>query len=154
MTSAASTAGAAVDAPAPLRYRLLAMLYDALLLLAIWTTTIVALVTIIGDAVLGAWVRSLLFVECYLFFAFFWCRRRQTLGMLAWRLRLRSLAETDTFTPSQALKRFAGGLLSFAALGLGFFWMCFDRERRSWPDRLSGSIVVREPKRRRGARRR
>lgn len=150
MTSSASAdPSVAQPAAAPLRYRLLAMLYDGLLMLAIWTTTIVALVTIVGDAVLGAWVRSVLFIECYLFFAFFWCRRLQTLGMLAWRLRLRSLADADTFTPAQALKRFVGGLLSFATLGLGFFWMCFDRDRRSWPDRLSGSVVVREPKRRR-----
>ena len=137
------------QACAALRYRLLAMLYDGLLVLAIWTTTIVALVTVTGEAVLGAWVQSVLFVECYGFFAFFWCRRRQTLGMLAWRLRLRSFADADTFTPAQALRRFAAGLLSFAALGLGFCWMWFDRGGRSWPDRLSGSIIVREPKRRR-----
>ena len=134
-----------VSRPAPLRYRFAAMLYDALVVLAIWITTIVALVTLIGDAVVGAWVQSLLFVELYAFFAFFWCRRGQTVGMLAWRLRLQS---ADGFRPGQALRRFVGGLLSFAALGLGFFWMWFDKDRLTWPDRFSRSIVVREPKRR------
>ena len=131
--------------PAPLRYRFAAMLYDALVMLAIWITTIVTLVTLIGDAVVGAWVQSLLFVELYAFFAFFWCRRGQTLGMLAWRLRLRS---AKRFTPGQALRRFVAGLASFAALGLGFFWMWFDKDRLTWPDRFSRSIVVREPKQR------
>ena len=129
---------------AALRHRLFAMLYDALVLLAIWITTVVALVTLIGDAVVGAWVQSLLFVETYAFLAFFWCRRGQTLGMLAWRLRLRC---DGPFTAGQALRRFVAGLASFATLGLGFFWMWFDRDRKSWPDRFSNSVIVREPKR-------
>jgi len=127
---------------APLRYRLAAILYDALIVIAIWVFTIVALVTVVGDAVLGAWVQSLLFVELYAFFAVFWCWRGQTLGMLAWRLRIRT---EGRFTPTQALGRFIGGLLSFATLGLGFFWMWFDRDRMTWSDRLSNSIVVRVP---------
>ena len=135
-------------APAPLRYRFAAMLYDALVMLAIWIVTIVALVTLIGDAVTGAWVQSLLFMELYGFFAFFWCRRGQTLGMLAWRLRLHS---SGGFTPSQALRRFVAGLVSWATLGLGFFWMWFDKGRLTWPDRFSRSIVVRDPKRGQGS---
>lgn len=125
---------------APLRYRLAAILYDTLIILAIWVFTIVALVTLIGDAVLGAWVQTLLFIEMYAFFAFFWCLRGQTLGMLAWHLRIRS---DGPFTPTQALGRFVGGMASFATLGLGFVWMWFDRDRMTWSDRLSGSIIVR-----------
>ena len=130
---------------APLRLRFAAMAYDALLLLAIWVVTIVALVTVTGDAVLGAWVQSLLFLEAYALFAFCWCRRGQTLGMAAWRLRL---ASDGRFTPGQALLRFVAGLASFATLGLGFFWMWLDAEGRTWPDRFSRSAMVREPKRR------
>ena len=125
---------------APRRYRLLAILYDTLIILAIWVFTIVALVTLIGDAVLGAWVQTLLFLEMYAFLAFFWCQRGQTVGMLAWHLRIRS---DGPFTPTQALGRFIGGMASFATLGLGFIWMWFDRDRMTWSDRLSGSIVVR-----------
>lgn len=125
---------------APLRYRLLAILYDALIILAIWVFTIVALVTLIGDAVLGAWVQTLLFLEMYAFLGFFWCQRGQTIGMLAWHLRIRS---DGPFTPTQALGRFIGGMASFATLGLGFIWMWFDRDRMTWSDRLSGSIIVR-----------
>lgn len=130
-------------AVAALRFRVAAMLYDALVLLAVWITTVVTLVTLIGDAVVGAWVQSVLFVETYALLAFCWCRRGQTIGMVAWRLRLRC---DGPFTASQALRRFVAGLASFATLGLGFIWMCFDGERKSWPDRFSNSIVVREPK--------
>ena len=125
---------------APLRLRFAAILYDALVILAIWVFTIVALVTVIGDAVVGAWVQSLLFIEMYAFLALFWCLRGQTPGMLACRLRIHSAGRC---TPTQALGRFLGGLASFATLGLGFFWMWFDRDRMTWSDRLSSSVVVR-----------
>lgn len=128
---------------APLRYRLAAILYDTLIILAIWVFTIVALVTLIGDAVIGAWVQTLLFLEMYAFLVSFWCLRGQTLGMLAWHLRIRS---NGRFTPTQALGRFVGGMASFATLGFGFFWMWFDRDRMTWSDRLSRSIVVRTPR--------
>ena len=132
----------ATETVAPLRYRLAAILYDTLIILAIWVFTIVALVTLIGDAVLGAWVQTLLFIEMYAFFALFWCLRGQTLGMLAWHLRIRS---DGPFTPTQALGRFLGGMASFATLGLGFIWMWFDRDGMTWSDRLSHSIIVRMP---------
>ena len=130
---------------AALRYRLAAMLYDALAILGIWIATIVALVTLIGDAVVGAWVQSVLFVELYAYFAFFWCRRGRTPGMHAWRLKL---SADGPFQPTQALKRFLAGLLSFATLGAGFIWMWFDRDGLTWGDRFSGSAVMRSPRRR------
>ncbi len=130
-------------ASAPLRYRFAAFVYDMLIVLGIWVTTIIALVTLAGDAVVGAWVQSLLFIELYAFHAFFWCRRGQTVGMLAWRLRLRS---EGRFTPRQALLRFIAALASFATLGLGFAWMWFAADGRTWGDRLSDSVVMRQPK--------
>ena len=129
---------------APLRFRAAAMLYDALAILGIWMATIVLLVTMTGDAVVGAWVRSLLFVEMYVYFAFFWCSRGRTPGMLAWRLRIEAAGR---FQPKQALLRFVAGLASFLTLGLGFAWMWFDRDRRTLGDRLSKSAIVRLPRR-------
>ena len=136
----ADSEGGAGQVIAPLRFRLAAILYDSLVILAIWVFTIVTLVTLIGDAVRGAWVQTLLFIEMYAFLAFFWCLRGQTLGMLAWRLRIRT---DGRFTPTQALARFVGGMASFATAGLGFFWMWIDRDGMTWSDRMSGSVVVR-----------
>ena len=64
------------------------MLYDTLVVFGVWVFTVVLLVTIRGDAVVGAWVQSLLFIELFAFFAYFWLKRGQTVGMLAWRLRI------------------------------------------------------------------
>lgn len=131
------------ERPAPLRYRFFAMVYDALVVLGIWILTVAIIVTVTGEAVTGAWVQSLLFIETFAFFAYFWIHRGQTIGMLAWRLKI---ACEDSFTLRRALLRFVGALLGFATLGLGYFWVWFDRDRRSWSDILSKSSVMRYPK--------
>lgn len=129
------------DTIARLHLRLLAMLYDALVLLGMWVLTIVLLVGATGAAVAGVCVQLLLLLEAYAFFLFFWTRRGQTLGMLAWRLRV-----TDGNAPiglRQAHLRMVGGILSLACLGLGHLWMLFDRQGRTWPDMLSASSIER-----------
>ena len=123
--------------------RLLAMIYDALVVLGIWIFTIVLLVTITGDAVVGAWVQSLLFVELFAFFAYFWMKRGQTVGMLAWRLRLVS---SDPISLRTVLLRFVGALLGAVCFFIGYIWVLFDTEGRSWSDMLSNTQIVREPK--------
>jgi len=121
------------------------MLYDALLVLALWLFTLFPLVAITNDAVHGPLVGSLLFLELYGFFAYFWVFRGQTLGMLAWRLEVASdLGPSLTLT--QATLRFIGALASFATLGLGYLWMYLDPKRRTWSDRLSSSRILLVPK--------
>ena len=128
---------------ASLFIRLLAMIYDALVVLGIWIFTIVLLVTITGDAVVGAWVQSLLFVELFAFFAYFWMKRGQTVGMLAWRLRLVS---SEPISLRTVLLRFVGALLGAVCFFIGYIWVLFDTEGRSWSDMLSNTQIVREPK--------
>jgi len=60
-------------APAGLLRRLAAMVYDGLLVLAIWMVTLLAMVLANGgEAVFGALVQSVLFLETFVFFAWFW----------------------------------------------------------------------------------
>ena len=58
------------------------MLYDVLLVLAIWLFTLFPFVAAANDAVAGAAMQSLLFVEMFSFFAYFWVARGQTLVVL------------------------------------------------------------------------
>ena len=127
--------------PAPLRFRLASMLYDGVALTGIWVLTIVALVTATGEEVTGPWLQGLLALEAYAFFAFFWIRRGQTLGMVAWRLRFDPADGAIGFP--QVHLRLLGGILSLACLLLGHVWLLVDRRRRAWPDLLSGRRVVR-----------
>jgi uncharacterized RDD family membrane protein YckC len=79
------------------------------------------------------------------FFVFFWCKSGQTLGMQAWRLRIDNL-EGGRITLGQALVRLLTAALSALCLGLGYLWILFDRENRSWQDICSRSQVVLLPK--------
>ena len=121
------------------------MVYDAMIVLAIWLLTLFVLVALHNGAVVGPFVQSVLFIELFAFFAYFWVSRGQTVGMLAWDLRI----ETDAgpvLRPAQALLRFVGALLSFATLGVGYLWMYVDPDRRTWPDMLSKSRVIHVPR--------
>jgi uncharacterized RDD family membrane protein YckC len=136
------------------------MIYDGMLAVALWLVTLFPMVALANDAVYGALVQSLLFLELYAFFVFFWLYRGQTLGMLAWKLEI----HTDDGAPlslSRATLRFFASVLPlvFAALayqlygsapavfclavgGLGYLWILIDPRRRSWSDLLSGTRIV------------
>lgn len=131
--------------PAGLPRRLGAMLYDGLLIIGIWMFTLFPLVAISGVAVSGPGVQSLLFVEVFGFFCYFWMRRGQTVGMLAWGLKVHSL-NGDALSLRQALLRFIGALLGLATFGTGYLWMLIDPGGRTWSDLLSRTEVTYVPR--------
>lgn len=137
-----------LDTPAGLLRRLGALVYDTLLVFAMWLVTLFPLVAVNNDSVVGAGVQSILFVELFAFFAYFWVARGQTLGMLAWGLQLISVDPRNPrseVTLIQALLRFVGAIACLLSLGVGYFWMLFDPERRTWPDILSRTQVLHAP---------
>lgn len=127
---------------AGLARRLAAMVYDALLVAAVWLVTIFALTAANHfQAVSGAWFQTILFLQAFGFFAFFWLRDGQTLGMRAWRLRLIANNGRD-LTLNQVTIRWMTALISLVALGLGYWWCLVDERRRTWPDLASDSSIV------------
>ena len=143
--------------PAGLGRRLGAMLYDGFLVTAIWiAVTVVHMVFYryvldqqpeeIGTTAADVWsLRLLLLFFVTLFFVFSWRRGGMTLGMQAWRLRVQTL-EGCPLTLKQSLIRCAVAWLSLLALGLGYLWVLFDKQRRSWPDIASNTQTVVLPK--------
>jgi uncharacterized RDD family membrane protein YckC len=131
----------------PLR-RLLAMFYDSLLLLSalLVATTLVMLFTRGTLSYHNPFYKTLLFAICYLFHSWFWLHGGQTLGMKTWRLRVQR-RDGGPLSIWQALARFMVAIPSLALGGLGFFWMLIDRERMTWYDRFSQTVVVVLPKR-------
>ncbi len=132
--------------PAGLLRRLGAMVYDTILVIALMAFTLIPIVAISNGYVYGAPVQTLLFLELYGFFAYFWFTRRQTLGMLAWRLTIQT-HNHKPITLNQVTLRWVGALASFLCLGLGYIWLLFDKQSRSWSDLLSSTRVVYQPKR-------
>jgi uncharacterized RDD family membrane protein YckC len=122
-----------------------AVFYDALLLLAVvFLATVIVLPLNAGEAFSAGqqyFYRAYLLAISFVFYAWFWTHGGQTLGMRAWKIKLcdQQGANVDWV---QALGRFVAAVLSWAILGLGFFWCLFDKERLCWHDRLSGTRLV------------
>lgn len=132
--------------------RLAAMLYDALL--------VVALVAVVNAIALGVVVRvtageqqmlnahlvqSLTALSIVGFFSVFWLNGGQTLGMQAWRIKLVDF-HGEPPTAGKALLRCLGALLSAGCLGLGYLWCLIDHHGRYWHDYLSHTELILLPK--------
>ncbi|HDY6523142.1 TPA: RDD family protein [Pseudomonas aeruginosa] len=148
-------------APAGLVRRLAAMFYDFLLCVAlmmvvtlVYQQGILRLIygsdhlreladrgALIGDPLLS----TLLVFALFGFFAKFWTHNGQTLGMQVWGLRVQN-RDGNAISLLQALLRFMIAIASWLCLGLGFLWMLWDKDKRTWHDRYSESQVVRLPK--------
>ncbi len=131
--------------------RLLAALYDWLLLIGLMMVASLPAVALLGKPIApgNAFYRLALLGLAAVFFVGFWSHGGQTLGMRAWRLRLivdNDATPADAVNTQQALRRFAAGFLSLLPAGLGFWWALVDRQNLCWHDRLSGTRLIRLPK--------
>lgn len=155
--------------PVGLLRRMAAMLYDGLLVLALWM--VLGLVFVL----LGQWTGQPLtsvqlvvnLLAAWLFFTWFWTRNGQTLGMQAWTLRLHSEGGGPVH-PRQATLRYLvalaqwvlvlfaiqlwreqgpiAGFLITAALLVGLGLSQRHPQRLMLHDWLSGTVLVRVPR--------
>ena len=154
-------------APAGLLRRLAALLYDALLVIAVLFIAALPLPLVEEPVRALWWARTLeqlyLLTAWFLFFGWFWTHGGQTVGMKAWRMKLMRL-NGDKPGWRDALIRFVvssgsfwlllvlfgleilSGKIAFilAAIvfGLAFFWILIDRKDCAWHDRLSRTRLV------------
>ncbi|MBQ0725262.1 MAG: RDD family protein [Cycloclasticus sp.] len=132
------------DKPPGLIRRLAVIVYDAFLLIAVlFFATIILLPFQQGNAFEpSSWLYSLyLLLVSFLFYAWFWTRGGQTLGLLAWKLRV----VNENGLPiswQQAALRFASAWISWGLLGLGLMWMLVNKDRLMWHDLISKTRLV------------
>lgn len=123
--------------------QLAAILYDGLLLTGLLFVASVPVTLLHGGAFANGNMafRLYLLAIIFIYLGWQWTHGGQTLGMKAWHLR----AVSDNQAPldwRRSCLRFLAALLSTAALGLGYVWLLFDRDRLTWHDRLSGTRLV------------
>jgi uncharacterized RDD family membrane protein YckC len=147
-----ATAAAALPSAGLLR-RVAAMVYDGLLLLALLMIVTACFLPFTGGEAVS-WRTFPLLTLLYwptlacavvVYFGMPWTERGQTLGMASWRIRVQR-NDGYLLTWRDVVTRLGASVLSWAPAGLGWVWMLFDRERRTWHDRLSRSRVVLLPK--------
>lgn len=129
--------------------RIGALIYDALLLLAVLMLATLPWVLARGnnnpDALdftpLGPLYQVYIALIIYAYFAIGWCRGGQTLGMKSWRLRLTTPAGGPV-SPGQALARLLMAFIAWLPIAAGVIWQYIDKDGLTWHDRVSGTRVV------------
>lgn len=137
--------------------RLMALLYDSLLLVAIslaYAAIILSARVWLTDAEraqepLTGIFRYLLLLGWWAVLALFycWCWRRsgQTLGMKTWRLQLQN-RQGCAPTWQQCWLRSALAPLTLVAFGAGYLWCFINPRGDAWHDHLTQTQVVELPK--------
>ncbi len=161
--------------PASFLKRALAIIYDglisiAVLLVATWGYTMIAgwitgweryeQMAEAGELSGDPGLTFVLFLVLYLFFAYFWTRIGQTLGMQVWRIRIENL-DGSSVSWTQSLLRYGTAAAVFfltllAAYYLGpvtlllsipaMLALFYPINGLSLTDRISNSVVVQVPK--------
>jgi uncharacterized RDD family membrane protein YckC len=133
-------------APASLPRRVLSLLYEILLLVAVLMIGALPFVLMVEDVDRIA-ARPLfqlyLVVLAGQYFGWQWLHGGQTLPMKTWRLKLVTRGG-GPLTRAHALRRILFGLAGTLALGAAFFWAFIDPDRQFLHDRLAGTRIVKD----------
>lgn len=131
-------------APASLARRVLSLLYEILLLMAVLMLGALPFVLLGADV---DWIAARPLFQLYLvalagqYFGWQWLHGGQTLPMKTWRLKLVTRGG-GPLTRAHALRRILFGLAGTLALGTAFFWALIDPDRQFLHDRLAGTRIV------------
>ena len=127
--------------PATLLKQLAAMLYDSFLIFGVlFLATAIALLFNQGEAIeSSAWFSLYLLLTLFTFYAWFWKKSGQTLGMRAWKIRIVSESGGNPDWRTCYL-RLLFAVLSILCFGLGYWWRLF--KPYTWHDRLSKTSII------------
>lgn len=138
--------------------RLAALLYDGFLVAAIWMGLGLILQLIVGtesnrlvngivqtDPILDALLFIIMITSSSGFYIWFWIRSGQTLGMIAWRIKVESL-DGGLIDFKRGVTRYIAAWPAFFLFGLGYLSIYLDSNGDAAHDRVSCSKVVVLPK--------
>jgi uncharacterized RDD family membrane protein YckC len=78
----------------------------------------------------------------------FWVYRQATPGKMAISARIVDARTGAKPTTGQMIGRYAGYYVAMLPFMLGILWVAFDPRKQGWHDKLAGTVVVRDRKRR------
>ncbi len=127
--------------------RILALIYDSLLIAAIIIVASLLLVFINGEYPKPGTLLSVIqfFISILvgpLFYSYFWLTNDgQTTGMQAWKIKLVSSNESK-LNMKQTYLRCLISVISFLFIGIGYFWILFNKNKLSWSDIATKTRVI------------
>ncbi len=127
--------------PASLIRQLAAMVYDSMLVFAVlFFFSAIAIMFNQGEAIESSpWFTLYLLLALFTFYAWFWHKSGQTLGMRVWKIRI---VDESGGNPDWGVcyLRLVSALVSILCFGLGYWWRLF--KPYTWHDRLSRTSIV------------
>ncbi|HWU66241.1 MAG TPA: RDD family protein [Methylophilus sp.] len=127
--------------------RYLAVVYEALLMLALTLALTAAYVMLVGDASHG-WKRlglqALLWLTMGAYFVRCWVVTGQTLASQTWKLKVVD-RHGQLLSQQQAMLRYILASLLLLPAGLTLWWALLDRDHQFLHDRLLGSRMITLP---------
>lgn len=125
--------------------RMLALTYEALLLLGVWFISAFLFHLVFRDTT-AEYFRPLfqfyLLIIGGIYFIWFWTHGGQTLAMQTWKLRLVSV-NGEKVTAQQAMVRYLVAVIGISFLGVGLLWALFDHDRQFLHDKVAGTRIIR-----------
>src|SRR5262249_52168620 len=117
--------------------RFAALIYDSFIVFSfLLLLTTFALLANQGRSLHSLKLYFLLYLMFFtgLFLSWFWSRKGQTLGMLAWKLKVVDTAYND-LSWGHAFLRYWISLLTLSCGGIGLLWCLVDKDKQSLHDR-------------------
>ena len=130
--------------PAGAWRRFAALFYDGMILFAILLIATAILLPFSGNTAIKPHnhiYQLYLLAIWFGFYALFCLKKGQTIGMLAWGIRLQS-TQGERVKFWQVLIRFCCAFPAYLLFGLGFFWLFTNRKRQTWQGLISKTKVV------------
>lgn len=131
--------------PPGLWRRLLSMIYELLILVAVLFIASFVFHLVFrdtGSVFFRPAFQLYLLLVAGIYFTWFWTHGGQTLPMQTWKLRVIG-ADGRQLYLKQALARYLFAVIGVFFLGCGIIWALFDRDGLFLHDRLAGTRIVR-----------
>ena len=77
----------------------------------------------------------------------FWITKQATPGKMAVSTKIVDASSGNAPGAGQLVGRYFAYFVAGLPLGLGIFWIAFDKKKQGWHDKLAGTVVVRQKRR-------
>ncbi|KXO09165.1 hypothetical protein AKG98_1377 [Moritella sp. JT01] len=74
----------------------------------------------------------------------FWIYKSATPGKMVLKAKVVDAKTGNIPTVQQSVIRYIGYYISLLPIGLGFFWIGWDKKKQAWHDKLAGTVVIRQ----------
>jgi uncharacterized RDD family membrane protein YckC len=123
--------------------RVIASIYDSVLLIGVWAAVLYPAVLINGGRINPIIACALVLFSSWVFFATFWMKGGQTLGMTAWKVKLVSNdASHSKVTLNQTILRFVVNVGIVALFGIPLFLIYTDQKKLAVNDIFSKTKLI------------